>query len=380
MDFPQNMSMEEAFALAEAEAKLNAALQESEERFSKAKMPDRLNEDWRFGRPHKYAKELAARIKGNENIFETISVSDAGEAAVRLTSEDEDLRQTEMLMPTIGSDALLGMHLDRFGDGYALYIEESTKKPIRLNYVTRCECSPSTFIMVAPGVRAEVSVSYGCLECGSIFATCNIQVAEGAELNVRVSAAGDGADGRCMLITNIQNMGGKVAHLTSYQGLRWAREETVAEIYAPGSETKLFSANNLDNGAILDQHTKQIHHVGGATSDLLYKNVLDGNATATFSGNIYVAPGAHNTDAYQSNRNLMLSEDATVNSLPGLEILADKVRCSHGSASGPMDEEQLFYLLSRGIPEYEAHRLIAAGFLQEAVEKSGMASDFITEE
>ena len=65
----------------------------------------------------------------------------------------------------------------------------------------------------------------------------------------------------------------------------------------------------------------------------------------------------------------MISEDATVNSLPGLEILADKVRCSHGSASGPMDEEQLFYLLSRGIPRHEAHQLIALGFVEEVDNK-----------
>lgn len=369
MDFPQNMSMEEAFTLAEAEAKLNSALQESKERFDQAEMPNRLNEDWRFGRPHVYAKEWAARFKDGENCFEYVGFDNSDEHITRLTADDEDLRQTEMLMPTIGSDALLALHLKRFGDGHVLYIEEDTKEPICLGYGTRWAASPSTFIMVAPGVKAEVAITYACLEIGYIFATCNIQVAEGAELKVRVNAWGDGADGRCMLITNIQNMGGKVAHLTGYQGLRWVREETVAEIYAPGSETKLFSANKLGENAVLDQHTKQIHHVGGATSDLLYKNVLDGNATATFAGNIYVAPGAHNTDAYQSNRNLMLSEDATVNSLPGLEILADKVRCSHGSASGPMDEEQLFYLLSRGIPGYQAHQLIAEGFLNETFDK-----------
>ena len=367
MDFPQNMSMEEAFALAEAEAKLNAALAESKARFEKAEIPNRLNEDWRFGRPHKYAKELAKRLDFEEN--SGIShVDEAGNAAVRLNAEDDDLKQTEMLMPTIGSDALLGLHLKRFGEGYALYIEEDTKNPIRIVYNT-CELyTPSTFIMVAPGVKAEVEEFYGCLECGTIFASRNIQVAEGAELKVRMTCETDGG-GSCLIISNIQNMGGKVAHLTEFKGLSWAREETVAETYSPDSETRLYSANYLRSMEVLDQHTKQIHHAGGATSDLLYKNVLDFKATATFAGNIYVAPGAHNTDAYQSNRNLMLSEDATVNSLPGLEILADKVRCSHGSASGPMDEEQLFYLLSRGIPEHKAHQLIALGFVEEVDNK-----------
>lgn len=357
MDFPQNMSMEEAFAQAEAEAQLNAALQESKLRFKNARIPDKLNEDWRFGRPHKYAIALADELRNHPD------------GIMKELEHDEDLRQTEMLMPTIGSDALLALHLERFGAGEAHYIEEHTTTPLQIAYSTASLLTPSTFIMVAPGVKAEVEIELNSQSRALIFATCNIQVAEDAELKIRVRAKGAGADARCMLITNIQNMGGKVAHLTSYQGLSWAREETVAEIYAPDSETKLFSANSLRENEVLDQHTRQIHHVGGATSDLLYKNVMAGHATATFAGNIYVAPGAHNTDAYQSNRNLMLSEEATVNSLPGLEILADKVRCSHGSASGPMDDEQLFYLLSRGIPATEAHQLIAQGFLDEAIEK-----------
>lgn len=366
MDFPQNMSMEEAFALAEAEAKLNAALQESRARFENARIPDRLNEDWRFGRPHKYAAALAELLQSNTPSQGEASVQHAGEGAVPLRADDDDLRQAEMLMPTIGSDALLGLHLRRFGSGYALYLEEDTNEPIHLHYKTDGFYTPSTFIMVAPGVKAHVIEHHeGLTPQASMFATRNIQVAEGAELKVQLLSSGMQ---HYMCITDIQNMGGKVTQLTRHDSHAWAREETVAEIYAAGSDIQLFSANLLTNST-LDQHTRQIHHVGGATSNLLYKNVLDGTATATFAGNIYVAPGAHHTDAYQSNRNLLLSEKATVNSLPGLEILADKVRCSHGSASAPVDEEQLFYLLSRGIPYNEAIALLAGGFLDDVIEK-----------
>ena len=99
MDFPDSMSIEEAFARAEAEAKLATALKESEERFSKAELPNRLNEDWRFGRPHKYAKDIVKYFKHQENCFEGIGVVNGADIAIRLTPEDEDLRQTEMLMP-----------------------------------------------------------------------------------------------------------------------------------------------------------------------------------------------------------------------------------------------------------------------------------------
>ncbi len=361
--------MEEAFALAEAEAKLTAALQESKLRFEQAAIPDRFNENWRFGRPHKHAKALAELLQSNEPTRGEARVEHAEEAATCISGDDEDLRQTELLMPSIGSDALLGLHLHRFGHGYALYIESDTKEPIHITYTAAGLYTPSTFIMIAPGVKAEIIEHHiGSTAQATLFATRNIQVAEGAELKLTLHSSGLS---RYMCITNIQNIGGKVRHLTKHQGNAWTREETIAEICAAEADIQLYSANQLTGEEVLDQHTKQIHHVGGTTSNLLYKNVVDERASAIFAGNIYVAPGAHHTDAYQSNRNMLLSEKATVHSLPGLEILADKVRCSHGSASAPMDAEQLFYLRSRGIPMYEAQSLVAQGFLEDVCHRFG---------
>jgi Fe-S cluster assembly protein SufD len=94
---------------------------------------------------------------------------------------------------------------------------------------------------------------------------------------------------------------------------------------------------------------------------------LTGRSRTTFGGLIRVEPHAHFTDAYQKVRNLLLSDDAEANSMPGLEILADNVKCSHGATSGQVDEEQMFYLLSRGIPEIVAKHLIVGGFLDEVI-------------
>lgn len=369
MDFSQNLSMEEAFALAEAEAKLRTALQESTTRFETAQLPNKLNEDWRYGSPNKFATALADVLQSSACSQGRATVTHDNGAAVAVSKDDEDLLQTEMLMPSIGSDALLGMHLARFGEGYALYIEESTKEPICLHYEAEGVYTPSTFIMVAPGVKAHVIEHHeGQGENATLFVTRNIQVAEGAELHVELRSSGAA---RYMCITNIQNMGGKVNHFTGHAAHQWGREETVAEIYssAEGTSVELYSANKLSGNSVLDQHTKQIHHVGGAYSNLLYKNVVDDHATAIFAGNIRVEEGAHQTDAYQANRNLLLSEKAGVHSLPGLEILADRVRCSHGSASSPVDEEALFYLCSRGIPRNEAYEQISSGFLNDAYQR-----------
>jgi Fe-S cluster assembly protein SufD len=96
---------------------------------------------------------------------------------------------------------------------------------------------------------------------------------------------------------------------------------------------------------------------------------LSDRARTTFGGLIRVEPHAHFTDAYQKVRNLLLSDDSEANSMPGLEILADNVRCTHGATSGQVEEDQLFYLRSRGIPVPVAQRLIVTGFLDEVIQR-----------
>jgi Fe-S cluster assembly protein SufD len=113
----------------------------------------------------------------------------------------------------------------------------------------------------------------------------------------------------------------------------------------------------------------QDHISPHTASDLLYKNALDDRARCTFGGLIRVEPHAHFTDAYQKVRNLLLSDDSEANSMPGLEILADNVRCTHGATSGQINEDEMFYLHSRGIPTKVAQRLIVAGFLNEVIQR-----------
>ena len=105
-----------------------------------------------------------------------------------------------------------------------------------------------------------------------------------------------------------------------------------------------------DHDQHLDHDTQQNHLAPNTTSDLLFKGALLGESRSVWQGMIYVAPGAMKTDGYQANRNLVLSTKARADSIPGLEILADDVRCTHGATVGKIDPEQVFYLLARGIP------------------------------
>lgn len=119
----------------------------------------------------------------------------------------------------------------------------------------------------------------------------------------------------------------------------------------------------------LDHDTQQNHLAPHTTSDLLFKGALKDRSRSVWQGMIYVAPGAQKTDGYQANRNLTLSPQARADSIPGLEILADDVRCTHGATVGKIDPDQVFYLLSRGIPYPEAERLIVEGFFDPIMQR-----------
>jgi len=124
-----------------------------------------------------------------------------------------------------------------------------------------------------------------------------------------------------------------------------------------------------DSTQHLDHDTQQNHLAANTTSDLLFKGVLKDRSRSVWQGMIYVAPGAQKTDGYQANRNLVLSPKARADSIPGLEILADDVRCTHGATVGKIDQDQVFYLRSRGIPQKEAERVIVEGFFDPIMQR-----------
>ncbi|MEM7601088.1 MAG: SufD family Fe-S cluster assembly protein [Verrucomicrobiota bacterium] len=145
-------------------------------------------------------------------------------------------------------------------------------------------------------------------------------------------------------------------------GSGWCRQESSVSMEAPGHSGELFGLNMVGDEGEVDQRTCQVHSSGRCRSDLLIKNTAFDRGKVIFSGLIDVRDGAHFTDSFQSCRNLLLSEEAEVNAMPGLEINADQVRCSHGATSGQIDEEELFYLRARGISLDRAKHLITLGF------------------
>ena len=161
----------------------------------------------------------------------------------------------------------------------------------------------------------------------------------------------------------------RVLSLNIHLGGRQARHESHSRLVGPGAHSEMLALTVAHGSQEFDQRTLQSHQAPRTGSNLLYKNALLDQARTIFSGLIIVDPDAQKTDAYQSNRNLMLSDEAEANSLPGLEIQANDVRCTHGATSGHVDAEQMFYLESRGIPAVVARELLVFGFFEEVLQK-----------
>jgi Fe-S cluster assembly protein SufD len=136
-----------------------------------------------------------------------------------------------------------------------------------------------------------------------------------------------------------------------------------------GAEGKVTGAYALTGRQHLDFDTTQEHAAAHCVSDLAFRGILNGRASAVWRGMIKVDPGAQQTDAFQESRNLLLSKKAHADAIPGLEILANDVRCTHAAAIAQIDPDQLFYLRSRGLSEEVASRLVIEGFLAELVER-----------
>ena len=150
------------------------------------------------------------------------------------------------------------------------------------------------------------------------------------------------------------------------------RVDLNARLLGPGANSDMLGLYFGDHDQHFDFNTSQDHVAPNAHSDLLYKGALDDSARGVFRGVIRVHEGAQRTDAYQTNRNLLLSERAAASSLPNLEIEADDVRCSHGATVGQLDAESLFYLMSRGLDREQAERLVVLGFLGEVLDRLPM--------
>lgn len=154
----------------------------------------------------------------------------------------------------------------------------------------------------------------------------------------------------------------------------YARTRVEALLDAPGASSDLVAVYFANETQMLDFRTLQDHVAPRTTSDLLFKGAVEDEGRSVYSGLVHIRPDAQGAAASQTNRNLVLSPGASAESIPNLEIEANDVKCSHASAVGPIDDDQLYYLASRGVPPEVAERLIVSGFFEDVIERLPVGS------
>ena len=229
---------------------------------------------------------------------------------------------------------------------------------------------PRNLIVAGPGAGATVVETYAGLGDGAYFtnAVTDVIAAEGAAVR-HVKLQSEGAAAFHLAATRVRLAGGAAYDsFVAQTGARLARNEIAAVLDGVGADCRLSGVylgrgrQHLDNTTVVD------HAQPGSYSNEHYKGVLDGDAHGVFQGKIIVRPDAQKTDAHQLNKNLLLSEGAQVDTKPELEIHADDVKCSHGAATGELDDEALFYLRARGIDAIEAERMLVGAFVGEIID------------
>ncbi len=284
----------------------------------------------------------------------------------------------QILPATHGKFAALNSAL--WDGGVFLYVPRGLRieQPIRVvRWVTEAGTAvfPRTLLVADEGSHAGFVEVFGSPDFDKPAFSCaavEIAAANSADLqyvsiqqygsNVRHIATQRTVAGRdANLDTLVVNLGATVARL-----------DLAASLEGAGARSDMLGLYFAEKNQHFDHNTRQDHRVAHASSDLLYKGALYDKSRAIFRGLIKVFPKAQRTDAYQTNRNLLLSNRAEATSLPNLEIEADDVRCSHAATVGHLDQEELFYIMSRGVPREVAERLVVFGFLGEVFDRMPM--------
>ncbi len=277
----------------------------------------------------------------------------------------------------LGGDKFLALHQAWLRSGYLLHIPKGvvvTQPFVSVHWTLAEGAAVFPHALIIADELAQTTIHDFHLSAqpaarALAISACDIYAGNGAKVH-RLAVQGWSSTTQSFQIDN--TCGGRDALISSVHaaiGSRRARLENIVRIDGPGADVRLYGISVATGEQEFDQRTLQIHSAGNAKSDLLFKNALLDKSRTIFSGLIKVAPEAQRTDAYQTNRNLLLSPEAEADSLPGLEIEANDVKCSHGATTGQVNPDELFYLRARGIPLAVAQELLAQGFLEEILAK-----------
>ncbi len=275
------------------------------------------------------------------------------------------------------SNPFVYLNLIFFQEGLELVIPPNVELeyPLVIIYVYDSNVSLFTnsvsFVELGENSSARLLLSYLDLSEGEVFSNdvLNISLANNSKLDYNIFEC-DLAKVYGLNTTNVI-LGNSARFVSNVSSLNtnFMRNNLNVAFNGEGSEANLYGIYYVKNSEFIENRTLISHNVANCSSDENYKGILDDSARAVFNGKIYVARGAQKTNAYQSNKNLLLSNDARINTRPQLEIYADDVKCTHGATSGYLDLDMLFYIRSRGISSEKAKSLLLNSFFAENIER-----------
>jgi Fe-S cluster assembly protein SufD len=400
----------EAAAALEGPDWLRAARTAAFERFEAAALPSEAEEVWRYSRIGDLDLDRYSPIgagQQTQRATDTPAPIEQVLNAIGPTSGLVVVRNGQLVTPrsttTTPADPALTIAT---GSDEAQALGAIAGEPDALTVLNAAFTGAPVTVRIAKGaVIADpiVIVHWLDVDSAATFPRTLVQVGEGAEATlVEVAASADVAsmtvpvteldvaDAARLRYLNLQTLGpriwqlglqasrvGRDASLTSASvafGGDYARVRTDSTLAGKGGSSRLLALYFGEGRQMHDFRTLQAHEAPKTLSDLLFKGAVAGRAHSVYSGLIRVRKGAVGTNAFQTNRNLVLNEGAHADSVPNLEIEENDVRCSHASAVGPIDEEQRFYLESRGVPPAVADRLIVLGFLDDVLSQTPVPS------
>jgi Fe-S cluster assembly protein SufD len=259
-----------------------------------------------------------------------------------------------------------------------LAADTAIEEPIHLLFIaTEADLGTHPRNIVRTGAGSRVSIIEHYVGMGSIAYFTNAVTRIIADRGAVIEHCKlQQESGRAFHVADIHAQQGQDSRFTSHSfalGGALSRNDITTRLDAEGCEATLNGLYVADGRQHMDHHTCIEHAKPRGVSREFYNGVLDGAARAVFNGKVIVRPDAQKTDAHQSNRNLLLSENAEVDTKPQLEIFADDVKCSHGATVGQLDENQIFYLRTRGMDEPAARSLLTYAFAEEIISRSGIA-------
>jgi Fe-S cluster assembly protein SufD len=284
----------------------------------------------------------------------------------------------ERLYGLIGfTDRPGALNAARWDGGTFVYVPRGVEVALPVEAVLRATGARGrvvgrSLVVVEEGARATVIDRYASPDFPApvqASTVVELYVGQGAEVeHVSVIGWGEGVRHHAQLRARVER-DARARSVVVTLGGDVVRVEPTMVCAGPGSDARALGLYFAGGRQHFEHRVVARHEAPQAYSNLLYKGAIQDHAHTIFFGNLVVPPGAPGTDAYQTNRNLVLNDGARADTIPFLEIETAEVKCSHAGAVGRVDEEHLFYLRSRGVPEAAAKRLIVMGFLQEVLEQ-----------